>query len=250
MRRARSRSTACVAVDAPHAAHVVVSWTAPQARHCRRSRRALRTASTATGASARCSGALRQQTGTTQDHNWGDEPRVARFRRGLPTPSARSWRLVWSSAKQRDRPTRRGTNKTTGAIGRAPCLASVCPPGETGASASVVASRYPPPSAVATPPESRGVAPAGEAAPAVRTARSSPPRARPNPGVWKYEPIPPANGVVRSDAPDRKYEPGPSKVQGPGGPWEAAQARARWETFAACRRFFSRGRRKCPVISL
>ena len=37
-------------------------------------------------------------------------------------------------------------------------------------------------------------------------------RVGPNPGEWKYEPIPSANGVVRSNAPDHKYAPGPSKV--------------------------------------
>ena len=40
----------------------------------------------------------------------------------------------------------------------------------------------------------------------------TPAAAWPNPGVWKYEPIPSANGVVRSNAPYRKNEPGPSKV--------------------------------------
>ena len=66
---------------------------------------------------------------------------------------------------------------------------------------------------------------------------------RPNPGVWDYGPIPPpANGAVRPNAPDRKYEQGPSEVQGPGEPWEAALARARWEPLSACSRFF-RGRR-------
>ena len=35
----------------------------------------------------------------------------------------------------------------------------------------------------------------------------------PNPGVWKYEPTPPASGVAGSNGPDRKYEPKPSRVQ-------------------------------------
>ena len=30
----------------------------------------------------------------------------------------------------------------------------------------------------------------------------------PNPGVWKYEPIPTASGVAGPNGPDRKYEPG------------------------------------------
>ena len=74
----------------------------------------------------------------------------------------------------------------------------------------------------------------------------------PNPGVWKYEPIPPANGVVRSNAPDRKYEPRPSKVQGQGGPWEAAPARAQWPPPAVCdlRAIFFGGGGNSPGIVL
>ena len=83
---------------------------------------------------------------------------------------------------------------------------------------------------------------------------------QPNPGVWKYEPIPSANGVVRSNAPDRKYEPGPSKVvrsgRGVAGgtgaqlPLRGRQCRRCVAPPAALRAIFFRGRRLLARVVL